>query len=341
MDVVVVKKQNQIDWDRFVQESPGVIAWHSYRWADVLAQHYGTEFYPLAVYDGAGICGILPLYRIKTLRSGEALISIPHFVAGGIVAEQEDVRRALLDKAIEMGKQLKIRQLAFRQYKLKLTGPLSTDENYYNRELELSPDLDRVWQCISHANREKILESQAFNLELEYPSVDTASFFRLLLHDQHAAGVPCVGKSWVTGLFNTGSYEIALLRLKGELVAGTMVKKFRDTVSLPFSCLRDQSDRTVLFAYNLYWQLISKLATHGIRICHSGRIPITDAAFSYRLGWGGTKYSYYYQYYGYGEKQTEFSTKRGARRQLVESVWRKVPVSVARVLGPAVVKQFP
>ena len=82
MDVVLVEKRNQGDWDRFVQESPGVIAWHHYRWADILARHYGTEFYPLAVYDGASICGILPLYRIKTLRSGEALISIPHFVAG-------------------------------------------------------------------------------------------------------------------------------------------------------------------------------------------------------------------------------------------------------------------
>ncbi len=341
MDVAVVKKRNQGDWDRFVQESPGVIAWHQYRWADILAQHYGTEFYPLAVYDGVRICGILPLYRIKTLRSGEALISIPHFVAGGIVAEQEDVRRALLDKAVAMAKQLNIKRLAFRQYKVKLAGPLSTDENYYNRELELSPDLDKVWKSISQTNREKILESQAYNLELDYPSADTSSFFRLLLHDQHAAGVPCVSKAWVTGLFDTGAYEIALLRHKGELVAGTMVKKFRDTVSYPFTCLRDQSDLNVLFAYNLYWQIISKLAKQGIRISHSGRIPITEAAFGYRLGWGGTKYSYYYQYYGYGEKQMEFSTKRGRKRQLAESVWKKMPMSVAQVLGPVVVKQFP
>ena len=81
MDVVLVKRQDHSDWDRFVAESSGVIAWHHYRWADILAEHYGTQFYPLAVYDGPRICGILPLYRIKTLRTGEALISIPHFVA--------------------------------------------------------------------------------------------------------------------------------------------------------------------------------------------------------------------------------------------------------------------
>ena len=341
MDVVLVEKRNQRDWDDFVQTSPGVIAWHGYHWADVLARHYGTEFYPLAVYEGPNICGILPLYRIKTFRTGDALISIPHFVAGGIVAEKEEVRRALLEKAIDLSKQLKISHVAFRQYKVKLSGPLRTDGNYYNRELELSPDLKLVWERISDINRQKIEESKPFNLELEYPSPDVSIFFRLLLHDQHTAGVPCVGKSWIVALYNTGAYEIALLRLKGELVAATMVKKFRDTASLPFSCLRDQSERSMLFAYDLYWQIIERLATQGIRICHSGRIPVTDAAFPYRLGWGGTKYSYYYQYYGYEAQQTEFSTKRGPRRQLAESVWRKIPHSVAAVLGPVVVRQFP
>src|SRR5216683_3398149 len=338
MDVVLVEKKNRRDWDVFVQESPGVIAWHSYSWEEVLQQYYGTEFYPLAVYDGPKICGILPLYRIKTLR-GEALLSIPHFVAGGIVASDEDVRHALLKKAIDFANQLKIQKLVFRQYKVKLSGPLRTDDNYYNRELALSPDLDLVWDRISTANRERIEESRRFNLELEYPSRDTAGFFRLLLHDQHAAGVPCVSESWVVALFNTGAYEIALLRQKGELVAATMVKKFRKTVSFPFSCLRDQSESGMLCAYNLYWQLISRLAKEGIRIAHSGRIPVTDAAFPYRLGWGGEKYNYYYQYYGHDERQMEFSKKRGSRRQLIESLWKKIPTGVAQILGPAVVRQ--
>lgn len=341
MDVVLVEPKNKKDWDEFVQESTGVIAWHAYHWADLLAKHYGTQFYPLAVYDGPKIIGILPLYRIRTLRSGDALISIPHFVAGGVVAEKPEVQRALLDRAIEISKQLKLPKITFKQYKLKLNGPLNTDENYYNRELELSSDLDQMWHEISETNRTKVEEASKYDLKMEYPSTDVSTFFRFLLHDQHAAGVPCVSKSWVESLFSTGAYEIALLRHKDELVAATMAKKFRDTVSFPFSCLRDQSEETNLFAYGLYWQLMTRLAKEGVRICHSGRIPKTDAAFGYRLGWGGKKHSYYYQYYGIGEGKTEFAIKRGTKRQLVESVWKRIPVGVAQVLGPAIVREFP
>jgi len=341
MDAVLVEPKDRRDWDEFVQGSRNVIAWHAFHWSDLLAKHFNAKFYPLAVYDGPKVAGILPLYRIRTLREGDALTSIPHFVAGGIAAEDPHVNQALLDGAVKISKELNISRITLKQYKFRVNGPLSTDENYYNRELEMSPDIDSLWRSISETNRAKIEEAMKCRTALEYPSQDVSTFYRFLLHDQHSAGVPCVSKSWVQDLFSTGAYEIALLRHNGELIAATMAKKFRDTVSFPFSCLRDQDEKTTLFAYSLYWQLMSKLAKEGIRICHSGRIPKTDAAFAFRLGWGGTKYNYYYQYYGATTQNTEFETKRGSKRQMVESVWKKLPLGVAQILGPVVVRQFP
>lgn len=236
-NAVIVEPRNRIDWDRFVQESAGVIAWHGYEWSEVLKHHYGAEFYPLAVYDGPRIAGILPLYRIRTLH-GNALISVPYFVAGGIVAAQPEVQTALLNKAIEISQRLKISQITLKQYKLRLNGPLLTDDNYYNRELTLSADVDQVWQSISQFNQSQIEESRKYDTHLDYPSSDVSGFYKLLLHDQHTAGVPCVGRAWVQRLFDTGMYEIALLKQNGELTAGTMVKKFRGTVSFPFPVWR-------------------------------------------------------------------------------------------------------
>ncbi len=339
-DVVVVNEGNRRDWDLFVNESPVVIAWHSYDFAAILKQHHSAQFYPLAVYDGPKICGILPLYRIRTLR-GEALLSVPHFVAGGIAALSPEVQQLLLAKAVEISRDLGIPKITFKQYKWRVEGELVTDSNYYNRELTLSPDIHGVWESISPDNREKIEQGRKLDGVLDYPSSDLSSFYRILLHDQRNAGVPCVSRAWIETLYKTGMYEIALLRQNGVPIAGTMAKKFRHTVSFPFSCLRDQSERGLLSAYALYWGLIEKFAGQGIRIFHSGRIPNTDQALSYRLGWGGTKYSYYYQYYGLGTGKTEFSNKRGGKRRKIEALWRKLPIPVARVLGPIVVKQYP
>lgn len=339
-DTVIVAPQHQADWDQYVQNAAGVIAWHSYDWCDLLRRHHAAEFYPIAIYDGPRICGILPLYRLRLFRK-DILISVPYFVAGGIAAESFDVQQALLARAIQIAKQLRISTITLKQYKLKLAGPLLTDENYYNRELAIDDDLDHVWNSITELNRSKISESEQYASELEFPSSNVSLFYRFLLNDQHSAGVPCVSKRWIEELFKSGMYEIALLRHKGEVVAATMAKRFRDTVSFPFTCLGDRNEKTELFAYSLYWKLINQFAPEGVRIVHSGRIPKTDAVFNYRLGWGGTKYRYYYQYYGMGEGQTEFSTKRGPKRALMESAWKRIPTSVAGIVGPVVVKQFP
>ena len=339
-DTVIVAPQYKADWDQYIRNAAGVIAWHSYEWCDLLRRYYGAEFYPIAVYDGPRICGILPLYRLRLFRK-EILISVPYFVAGGIAAESTDVQQALLDRAIEISRELRISTITLKQYKLKLAGTLLTDENYYNRELIICADLNDVWNNVSELNRSKILESDQYPSELEFPSANVSLFHRFLLNDQHSAGVPCVSKRWIEELLQSGMYEVALLRHKGEVVAATMAKKFRDTVSFPFTSLREHDEKTELFAYSLYWKLVGQFAQQGIRIVHSGRIPKTDAAFKYRLGWGGTKYNYYYQYYGMGEGQTEFSTKRGRKRALIESAWKRIPTSVAGILGPVVVKQFP
>lgn len=347
MNVTLVEESHKTDWDRFVENSPGVIAWHSHQYSELLARHHRTKFLPLAVYDGARIVGILPLYHTRTLRSGDALISVPFFVAGGIVADEPAVRTILLARALDLAKELKIGRLVLKQYKVKIDGPLSTDDGYYNRELDISRNLDEVWQSLAPINREKIEESSKLDLALEYPSDNVALFFEFLFRDQHAAGVPCVSKAWVRSLFDTGSYKIALLRYRGEVVAATMAKKFKDTISFPFSCVCDHGEHATRCAYDLYWKLITKSAQEGLRIVHSGRIPVNDDVPAYRLGWGGTKYSYYYQCgslsAGAAERtpKTEVAPRRGARRRLVESVWKQVPVPIARVLGPAVVSQFP
>ncbi len=302
---------------------------------------YNLLFFPLAAYEGSTLSGILPLYLSETLRRGRILMSVPYFVAGGIVAVNNDVAQLLLAKAVELLKETGAASLALRQYKIKVQGELVTDDSYHNRELALTEDLGQIWKSISETNRSKVEEAKKHDTVLEYPSPDLDTFYKLLLHDQHGQGLPCVSRRWVELLLETGTYHIALLRHQGTLVAATLAKRFKDTVSFPLTCLPRHDEQGELFAYDLYWKLITNLAGEGVHIFHSGRIPQGDVAPPYRLGWGGTKCTYYYQSPGVGKSQAQQTNTRGAKRSLFESVWKKTPLSLAKTLGPIIVKQFP
>jgi len=341
MQAVIINDEKEADWDEFVETNPDVISWHKYDWYKVLKRAHNIPYYPIAVYDGSKICGILPLYEISTFRTGKILMSIPYVVAGGIVAPEEEVRQLLLKKAVELSTELQA-PLTLKQYRTKVNGDFLVDDSYFNLEKTLSPNSDEIWEDISEENRRKIEEASSLGLTMEYPASDFNSFYKLLSAHQQSLGIPCQSKSWVKYLVDTNMYKMALLKLGGVIVAASMAKTFKDTVSFPMSCYDPKDQKGELYMYELYWKLMKQLGSEGIRISHSGRIPDSKGVPAFRLGWGGKANRYYYQYYGAGEKtSTESSSKRGRKREIFVNVWSKLPMPIINLLGPVIIKQLP
>jgi hypothetical protein len=258
-------------------------------------------------------------------------------VAGGIVSDSPEVRKALLREAVRRASTIDNGKVALKQYKVRIDGELTTDDHYYNRELDISIGRKEVWNNLDPRNREMIEATRNASPALEYPSEDVGSYFRLLLTHLRDHGIPCPSRSWIEDLLRFRMYKLAVLRQDGKIAAATLVKEFRDTVSFPFTCHAPRSEKQV---YRLYWELILNYQEAGFRIVHSGRIPNNDDTDAYRLGWGGKKHAYFYQYHP-GTSATEYSKKRGIKRQLVEKCWKNLPVSVAGAIGPMIVRRFP
>jgi hypothetical protein len=328
-------------WDQFVLEHPDSIAWQLSSWSSIVEKNYGCRFFPIAALDSTGIVGVLPLYQAKTFPGKNRLISVAHAVAGGILASDQEVRDSLLQRAVSLNQELGGSGLTLKQYKIRMPGSFKVDDNYYNRELSLEGGGAAVMERISEGNREIVDRVSSEDFVLEHPSTDRKGFYRFLLRHHRRRGVPCAGKGWIRDLEVLGMYSIAVLKKNGRIVAGTMVKEYRDTISFPFTCAAGDDPAGQYPVYRLYWDLINSYSDKGFGICHSGRIPVTDEVDAYRLGWGGTRFPYFYQYFPDTGGSTEFSQKRNRKRELIETVWKRLPLSVASRLGPYVVRQFP
>ena len=341
MRIEIIDESRRHEWEAFIDEQPKAIAWQSYKWNDILKKHYILDFYPLAACEGNEIRGILPLYNLKTGRNKSVLMSVPFAVAGGIVSTDSESENLLLNKAIEIAKNTQNSRVTFKQYKHKLEAALSTDENYCNKELSLSNELDKVWNEISQYNRNKVEEGNNFKYEIEIPSNNINEFYNFLFKHHQRKGIPCTSKNWISDLVKSGMYSIAILRYNNKIAAATMVKEFKDTVSFPFSCTSSPDSEQFVLIYTLYWRIINKYALEGKNIFHSGRLPKTGNADKFRQGWGGKMYNYYYQYYPQSITKTEFNVKRSSKRRLFEKVWKITPTLITRYIGPKIVRRFP
>jgi hypothetical protein len=334
MDVRLVSEKDKKSWDDYVYNHPDSVAWQCFDWSSLIKNHYSADFFPLAVFQEGKICGVLPLYNI-----GQSFLSVPYAVAGGMLTDNSHAQKLLLDEAIAMSEKENNHSITFKQYKVKIEQDLRMDDSYYNRELDLTKPIDEIWNNINELNKQEIEDSAKTETILEYPSNDIDTFYEILLRHHHRNGVPCVSKSWIQDLVNFDMYSIAFLWSGSSIVAATLVKTFKKTVSFPFSC--NPNKNIIKYMFALYWELIKNFSSEGIEIFHSGRIPQTDKTNLYRLGWGGRKFPYYYQYYPQGTTRTESSNKRGWKRDAFEICWKYLPRNVVRNLGPKITKRFP
>src|ERR1041385_5300660 len=101
-------------WERFVETCPEATFFHRAAWREVLARTFGHAPHFLFAEDGGEIIGVLPLARQKSLVFGDALVSAPFCVYGGVATASETARAALERAAVDLGEALGVDHVEFR-----------------------------------------------------------------------------------------------------------------------------------------------------------------------------------------------------------------------------------
>ena len=108
------------DWDADVRAHPMGTTYHLSGWKNIIRETYGhNSFYLMALGSGGNcsesrVCGILPLFHMKSLIFGNQLISIPYVDFSGILAESEAAERVLLAAAVQVACGLNVKGIELR-----------------------------------------------------------------------------------------------------------------------------------------------------------------------------------------------------------------------------------
>ena len=91
-----LSEETRAAWDHYVEQAPNATFFHRSAWQRILQETFGHDpHYHYAERDGE-ICGVLPLFFIKSRLFGNRLCSIPFGVAGAPISNSTEIG-ALLD----------------------------------------------------------------------------------------------------------------------------------------------------------------------------------------------------------------------------------------------------
>lgn len=348
-------------WDDYVRKHPYSTHCHLTAWRSILAETYGHKDHYLLARAGSDVLGVLPLFYVKGLTGKGSLISMPFLDAGGVLAHRTDVEERLLLKAISLAKSLKVDTLEFRYIDLpewasrmnhtELDRQKGFFDNRYGihyavRRLKvgmlmhLPPDRDTLMLSFKSKLRSQIKKSMKEGCESIIGGCELIDqFYEVFAVNMRDLGSPVHSKKLFAKILEVFSDEarIFLVRKGDAPIAGSLTIGYRDVLSNPWaSSLRKYSHMSPNMM--LYWTMLEYACQRGFAYFDFGRSSPNEGTFKFKEQWGAAPHSLHWSYVSLNKRMHLDMSYDRSRFERAIACWKKLPVSLTKLIGPVVRK---
>lgn len=340
--VVEYSSDYELAWSEYVERSPESTVSHRIGWRDVISDSLGHVPRYLMALDGSTVKGVLPLFEVTTLWRARYIISVPWLDYGGICADDEETARLLLDEASRITDSVGARFLEFRSKKSSNLG-MAERLDKASLILDLNEDPDILWKSMNAKLRNQIRKSHKSGLTTEIGGLDFLDdFYRVFSRNMRDLGTPVWGKNLIRSAIRRfpDDAEIILVRHQDSVVAGGLILSFKDRQYVPSASAYRWS---LKYCPNmaLYWAAIKRACEQGYRHFDFGRSSWDSGTFRFKKQWGAAPEQLVWQYYLNKERDVPQISPDNPKYKTAIRLWKKMPMPLANLLGPRIIKNFP
>ncbi len=331
-------------WDAFVDATPTGTFFHRAAWAQVFARAFGhAPHYVLAEQDGA-VVGVLPLVHVKTRLFGNSLMSSPFCVYGGPLAATADAAAALDAYAASLMQRVGAKVTEFRflhplpqGWLMEGDWPTRSDLYVTFRKLIVADD-DANMKAIPRKQRAMVRKG------IDRGLVSVASDQVDGLHAVYAESVRNLG----TPVFSRRYFRILAEAFRGCMDVVTVLD-----AGVPVSAVLNFYDRDEVLPYYgggtaaarashandfMYWEVMRRAAARGSRLFDFGRSKAGTGAFAFKKNWGFTPEPLQYRYRLAPGAAIPDHNPLNPKYRLFIAAWKRLPLPVANLVGPHIVR---
>lgn len=338
MNIRLCVEQDFPAWDDYVNRHEHGTFFHLYGWQKILRDVLGHRTYYFVARTEEKIIGLLPLVHIKSILFGSSLSSIAFGSYGGAIADKPDIARALELEAVELGNRLKVGSIEFRYQ--DATNQDRPRKHLYERFTKpVLPDEDQNMQAIRSKQRNIIRKGMKKGLALKTDSVD--SFYTIYAESVRNLGTPVFAKSLFKAMKATFSdhIEIVTAHLDEEPVSSALLYYFKDEVC-PYYWGGRYIARSLAGNDFLAWGIICKAAERGVSQFDFGRSKKDTGSRQWKINLGFEPQQLNYEYELIRDKNMPDINPLNPKYRYFVETWKKLPLPMARALGPFISKNL-
>lgn len=328
------------EWDAFVREQPEWTHFHGYGWRSIMQRVFGHESPYLCARDReARLAGILPLVWVKSRLFGRYLVSLPFLNYGGPLGSELAVR-ALVDAASQEAQRGRALLLELRSAH-ELPTELPRSDRKITVRLSLAADEEAMWSRLASKVRSQIRRPTKDGYIARTGLEELEAFYTVFAHHMRDLGTPVLPRSFFSEIVSTfrDSVRIATAYLGQVPVAAAFGFRWADRFELTWA--------SALLAHKkaapnmlVYWELIRNCVREGVTEFDFGRCTPGSGTHRFKRQWGGVDAPLYW-YQRADRPDTHTPSPDDSAYAWGPRLWRHLPVRVATLLGPRIVRFIP
>jgi FemAB-related protein (PEP-CTERM system-associated) len=329
------------EWDGFVRSCPSGTLFHLAAWRRVTAAVLGHESIYLVARRGTAITGVLPLSRVRNRLFGDCLVSMPLAVYGGICATDADSYSQLLSASGEIAKEAGVKYVEMRNRTEPFATNLAGRDLYvtFTQDLTLGPDklLERLPRDTRYMVRKSLKNGLTWASD-----ISLAEFYDIYARSVHRLGTPVFPMKLFAQVMSefADNCRVFGVRKGSQAIAAVLCLYFEDRVMPYYGGSLAEFNRDAPNNF-MYWNLIAQSCAEGLRYFDFGRSKKGTGAYQFKSSWAMQEAELPYRYLLVKAREVPHLSPVDQKFQLPVALWKRMPYSWTKVLGPAVVQWIP
>jgi FemAB-related protein (PEP-CTERM system-associated) len=276
---------------------------------------------------------------MRSLLFGDALVSTPFCVYGGVAATTDAARTALEEAAVALGIRLGVAHVEFRNQRPRRDDWVRRASHAtFRKPIEPSPEANLL--AIPKKQRAEIRKAMTRGF-VTAPSPDMDLCWSLHARTLHRHGTPVVARRYfhdLAAVFGRDC-ECFVLRHDERPLACLLSFYFRDEV-LPYYNGSSGIARDGETHPYLYWTLMNHAAARGARVFDFGRSPVDSGGYHFKRHFGIEPELLAYEYRLVRGRHAPDADPRSPRYRLLVNTWQRLPLGLANLIGPWAARQI-
>lgn len=342
---MTIRSYTEVDyarWNEYVRCASASNCYHLIGWKNVIERSFRHKTYYILHEEEDRITGILPLVHLNSLLFGSFLVSMPFVNCGGICANDFGVHRQLLEEAIRIARTENATHIEVRDSRLLDYG-WHVKTAKVSMRLELRPNADELWHALPSKLRSQVRRSSKAGMFCRMGRSDELdSFYKVFSLRMCELGTPVYSKQFFQNILDEfpKTTWICSIYSGTEPVASGFLVGFRDTMEIPWassiSSFKQLSPNMLL-----YWSALEFACKVGYTVFDLGRSSPGEGTYKFKEQWGAKPHQLFWYYWMQNDGVMPELNPRNPKYRIAIELWKRLPFSITRLIGPSIVKNLP